>query len=664
MIKKVSLLFTIFLACNITFAQEEENKQKKKADELYEKFAYIDAIKIYEKIAEKGYIDQNILENLGNSYYFNADYPTALKWYDMLFQKAKEEPDNFKPAVEYYYRYAQTLKSVERYDEANEVLKQFVKLSAPDNVIAQKIDNNIDYLKQIRDNSGRLNIKPVSVNTEHSEYGSAYYDNDKVIITASRKPSLFKSASKWTGDGYYDLFATDLEADGDIRREVRFSSDLNSELNESTPIFTKDYNTVYFTRNYNNPLKEKDKKGNEDLKVLLELYKSTRNASGQWQKPRRLPFNIVGYSLAHPALSPDEKYLYFASDIPGTHGKSDIFRVEIKEDGTYGKPENLGEKINTEGRETFPFITDDNILFFASDGLPGLGGLDIFGVKINADGSLGRLQNIGRPGNSPDDDFAFVLNTKTRQGFLSSNRPGGKGKDDIYSFLEITPLIFNCQKVITGIVRDAETKEILTDVKVTLSDKRQNELQKITNQDNGEFAFNKQEVECGDDYVYVRAQKEDYSVAENKVDITKSGDNIRTELFLQRIRKQFTVGDNLAKFFNIEIIYFDFDKSNIRYDAAVDLSKIVEVMKEYPKMKIAIKSHTDSRGSDAYNLALSDRRAKSTLEWMVKQGISRDRLTAKGYGETQLVNGCSNGIPCTEEEHQANRRSEFIITEM
>ena len=204
----------------------------------------------------------------------------------------------------------------------------------------------------------------------------------------------------------------------------------------------------------------------------------------------------------------------------------------------------------------------------------------------------------------------------------------------------------------------------MTDVKVTLSDKRQNELQKITNQDNGEFAFNKQEVECGDDYVYVRAQKEDYSVAENKVDITKSDDNIRTELFLQRIRKQFTVGDNLAKFFNIEIIYFDFDKSNIRYDAAVDLSKIVEVMKEYPKMKIAIKSHTDSRGSDAYNLALSDRRAKSTLEWMVKQGISRDRLTAKGYGETQLVNGCSNGVPCTEEEHQANRRSEFIITEM
>ena len=204
----------------------------------------------------------------------------------------------------------------------------------------------------------------------------------------------------------------------------------------------------------------------------------------------------------------------------------------------------------------------------------------------------------------------------------------------------------------------------MTDVKVTLSDKRQNELQKITNQDNGEFTFNKQEVECGDDYVYVRAQKEDYSVAENKVDIIKSGDNIRTELFLQRIRKQFTVGDNLAKFFNIEIIYFDFDKSNIRYDAAVDLSKIVEVMKEYPKMKIAIKSHTDSRGSDAYNLALSDRRAKSTLEWMVKQGISRDRLTAKGYGETQLVNGCSNGVPCTEEEHQANRRSEFIITEM
>ena len=212
-------------------------------------------------------------------------------------------------------------------------------------------------------------------------------------------------------------------------------------------------------------------------------------------------------------------------------------------------------------------------------------------------------------------------------------------------------------------MKDADTKETLSGALVTLSNGEQKEIIHKTNESNGTFDFGKQPVDCDDTFVFIRAQKEDYAVAEEQVDIRQNGE-VYKEIFLKSIKKKVTVGDDLAKFFNIEIIYFDFDKSNIRPDAAVDLAKIVEVMKEHPTIKIAIKSHTDSRGSDAYNLALSDRRAKSTLEWMVQQGIDRSRLTAKGYGETQLVNGCSNGVPCSEEEHQKNRRSEFIITEM
>lgn len=644
------------------FAVAQE-RQKQEADKLYEKYAYVDAIKIYEKIADKGYVDQDILQNLANSYYFNADYKNALKWYDQLFEKAKQEPNQYKISSEYYYRYAQVLKSQEKYDEAQTVLNQFISMAKSTDRRAQLLEKNKDYLKEIKDNSNRFKLKPVAINTEYSEYGTAFYGDDAVVFTASRKPSFLKKSSSWTGEGYYDLYKTTSKGDT-LKGEDKFSSVLNTKYNESTATFSKDLNTVYFTRNYEVEAGKNDEKAGYDT-YLLKLYKSVKNDSGEWSEPVELPFNKNGYSTAHPALSPDGKYLYFASNMPGTVGKSDIFRVTINQDGSFGEPENLGERVNTESRETFPFVSDDNVLYFSSAGLPGLGGLDIFGVKINEDGSLGKLQNIGRPGNSPDDDFAFVVDSKTKRGFLSSNRLGGKGKDDIYTFVEDPSLVFDCFKVIKGIVKDVDTKEVLSGVQVTLSDKRQKELSSATNQANGEFDFGKHIFDCKDDYVYLRAQKENYSVAEQKVDITnQDSDVVYAEIFLKTTKKPVTVGDDLAKFFNIEIIYFDFDKSNIRPDAAVDLAKVVEVMKEHPTMKIAIKSYTDSRGSDAYNLALSRRRAASTMKWMVQQGISPDRLTAEGFGETHLVNGCSNGVPCTPEEHQLNRRSEFIITQM
>lgn len=666
MIKKITIFSLLFLSFSSIFAQvdnkqkEENEKKAKKANELYSKYAYVDAIKIYERIAEQGYIDQTILENLGNSYYFNADYTNALKWYDQLFKNAQK--DNYNLTAEYYYRYAQTLKSAERYEEASNILKQFLKLTGRDDLRARKLEEHTDYLQVIKDNSGRLTIKPVDINTEYSEYGTAFYGTDAVVFTASRKPSLFREASKWTGEGYYDLFKATLK-DSNLQGEERFSSVLNTPLNESSAVFTKSLDTIYFTRNYQVPQSEEEKRKKVDEKLLLELYRSVKNGD-TWSNPIRLPFNVVGYSVAHPALTPDGKYLYFAADIAGTHGKSDIFRVKINhQKGTYGKPENLGEIINTEGRETFPFISNNNVLFFASDGLPGLGGLDIFAIKIEKDGSLRGLQNIGRPGNTPDDDFAFVLDEQKGMGFLSSNRPGGKGKDDIYFFTQKRPLEFDCYKTVKGVVKDIDTKEVLSGVLLTLSDSEQKEIIHKTNDTNGNFDFGKSQVNCDDTFVFVRAQKENYAVVEEQINIREKGE-IHKEIFLKSIKKNVTVGDDLAKFFGIEIIYFDFDKSNIRSDAEVDLAKIVEVMKEHPNIKIAIKSHTDSRGSDQYNLALSDRRAKSTLEWIVKQGITRSRLTAKGYGETQLVNGCSNDVPCTEEEHQKNRRSEFIITEM
>ena len=342
--------------------------------------------------------------------------------------------------------------------------------------------------------------------------------------------------------------------------------------------------------------------------------------------------------------------------MPGTHGQSDLWKVKINDDGSFGTPENLGTTINTEGKETFPMLTNENELYFASDGHPGLGGLDIFMSRLNADGTFDKPLNIGTPANSPQDDFAYLIDTKTRKGFLSSNRDGGKGFDDIYKFLETRKLI--CEQLLSGIVTDLETGEILPNTKVTLFDDKFNKIKEVMSDDKGFYSFDM--VECGKAY-YVRAEKEIYETKEQKINIAKETGKTELPIQLEKKVKPVAVGDDLAKAFGIKIIYFDLDKWNIRQDAALELEKILDVMKQYPTMKIDVRSHTDSRQTFKYNEKLSDRRAKSTIEWLVKNGIDTSRLNGKGYGETQLVNKCANGVKCSEEEHQANRRSEFII---
>ena len=645
------LNFTLAFLCttSLLFAQHERELQK--ANEMYKNFAYVDAIKIYEKIAKQGYVNQEMLESLGNSYYYKAEYKNALQWYEQLFQEGK-----YKVKPEYYYRYAQTLKSVGDYTQADKMMAKFVELTNANDTRAALFEENKDYQTVIKNNSGRFQLNNASVNTENSEYGTAFYGDKIVFAGATDARKAKRGVSQWTGESFYDLYEAE-HFDQKLGSRKPFSSSINTQFNESTPVFTKDGNTMYFTRNnYVN------RKLGSDIEntILLKILRATKDKNGNWGNIVEVPFNSDQYNVAHPALSPDEKYLYFASDMPGSFGNSDIFRVEILGDNQYGTPENLGNIINTAGRESFPYISKDNVLYYSSDGIPGLGGLDIFAVKFNADGSTSKPVNIGMPGNSADDDFCFVFNSDSKIGFLTSNRPGGKGKDDIYSFHEDKPLLFSCQKNIKGIVKDAKTKAVIADAKVILSDKVMKEVSTDKSKTDGTFTFEK--VNCNDSHYYLRGEKEKYETAE--VNVTVGKDEVVYEILLNPRQVAIEKGMDLAKVFEIKEIKFDYNKANIRPDAAVELTKIVEVMREYPKMKIDIRSHTDSRGSDSYNLKLSDRRAKATLEWMVKQGIERKRLTAKGYGETQLVNGCSNGVPCTEEEHQENRRSEFIVVAM
>ena len=634
---------------SLLFAQPE--KELEKANEMYKNFAYVDAIKVYEKIAQKGYVNQEMLESLGNAYYYNAEYKKALPWYDQLFQEGK-----YKVKPEYYYRYAQALKSMGNYDKADKMMAKFVELTNANDTRAALFEENKDYQTVIKNNSGRFQLNNASINTENSEYGTALYGDKIVFAGATDARKAKRGVSQWTGESFYDLYEAE-HFDQKLGSRKPFSSSINTQFNESTPVFTKDGNTMYFTRNnYVN------RKLGSDIEntILLKILRATKDKNGNWGNIVEVPFNSDQYNVAHPALSPDEKYLYFASDMPGSFGNSDIFRVEILGDNQYGTPENLGNIINTAGRESFPYISKENVLYYSSDGIPGLGGLDIFAVKFNADGSTSKPVNIGMPGNSADDDFCFVFNSDTKVGFLTSNRPGGKGKDDIYSFHEDKPLLFFCEKKIKGVVKDAKTKAIIANAKVVLSDKVMKELDTQQSKNDGTFTFEK--VNCNDTHCYLRGEKQKYETAE--VNVTIGKDEIVYELLLNPREVAIKKGMDLAKVFEIKEIKFDYNKADIRPDAAVELTKIVEVMREYPKMKIDIRSHTDSRGADSYNLKLSDRRAKATLEWIVKQGIDRKRLKAKGYGETRLVNGCSNGVPCTEEEHQENRRSEFIVVAM
>ena len=645
------LTFSVALlsSTSLLFAQPE--KELEKANEMYKNFSYVDAIKIYERIAQKGFVNQEMLQSLGNAYYYNAEYKKALPWYEQLFQEGK-----YKVKPEYYYRYAQTLKSVGDYTQADKMMAKFVELTNANDTRAALFEENKDYQTVIKNNSGRFQLNNASINTENSEYGTALYGDKIVFAGATDARKAKHGVSQWTGESFYDLYEAE-HFDQKLGNRKPFSSSVNTQFNESTPVFTKDGNTMYFTRNnYVN------KKLGSDIEntILLKILRATKDKNGNWGNIVEVPFNSDQYNVAHPALSPDEKYLYFASDMPGSFGNSDIFRVEILGDNQYGTPENLGNIINTAGRESFPYISKDNVLYYSSDGIPGLGGLDIFAAKFNADGSTSKPVNIGMPGNSADDDFCFVFNSDSKIGFLTSNRPGGKGKDDIYSFHEDKPLLFSCQKNIKGIVKDAKTKAVIADAKVILSDKVMKEVSTDQSKTDGTFTFEK--VNCNDSHYYLRGEKEKYETAE--VNVTVGKDEVVYEILLNPRQVAIEKGMDLAKVFEIKEIKFDYNKANIRPDAEVELTKIVEVMREYPKMKIDIRSHTDSRGSDSYNLKLSERRAKATLEWMVKQGIERKRLTAKGYGETQLVNGCSNGVPCTEEEHQENRRSEFIVVAM
>lgn len=627
------------------------------ADKKFERFAFIDAQEIYLEVAEAGYKSENLFKKLGDSYYFNSDLVNAEKWYTELFAL---QPELSK---EYYYRYAQALRSVEKYDEADQLMLQYDELSENEDSRVKRIKKEKNYLELIELQSGKFDIDSTNINSKLSDFAPAFF-GDKLVFASNRETSAaVKRIHEWNNQPYLNLYQVDLDEDLNPEGAPKeFAKELTSKFHEASATFTKDGRTVYFTRNNFTDNKYKE---SEDGINYLKIYKSEFDPFEKvWSKPIELPFNSNEFACAHPALSPDEKQLYFASDRPGTLGMSDIFVVDINHDGSYSEARNLGSEINTEGRETFPFVSDDGLLFFSSNGHVGLGGLDVFVSVIKRNGDYGEVFNLGRPINSSKDDFSFIINSSEQMGFFSSNRDGkgGSGPDNIYKFKQNEDLITECQQYLSGVISKTNSEAGIPDVKVDLFDEKLNFLKSTTTNAKGEYSF---PVECDKRFV-VRVSKEGYLTFE---DLIRSG-NVYEDSFEQNLSleegddlgvTQAGKGDDLRNILQLDPIYFDLDKSNIRQDAEVELQKVIAVLKSYPDMKIDVRSHTDSRAGDAYNKILSEKRAKSTINYIIEKGIAANRVSGKGYGETQLVNHCSNNVECSEEEHALNRRSEFII---
>ncbi|MBT0608349.1 OmpA family protein [Aequorivita echinoideorum] len=640
LVRNIFLLSFVVLTAGSTLAQKGDIR---KANKEFDRFAYIDAREIYLKVVADGYESAEIYERLGDTYYFNSDYTNAAKWYDKLVTKFPDETD-----AEYYYRAAQSLKSLGRYEESNRLLDTY-KAKGGEGLVIKKFEDDPNYLKSIVFKSREFQLAKVKVNSELSDFGPSFYMKDKVVYATAAGAGDGK-VYNWTQQPFLDLYIADVDADGQLSNPTKLGGDINTEYHESSTTFSKDGMTVYFTRNnFLDGKKGRDK--TKDFKTLrLNIYKATKTGENTWSNIVALPFNSKEYSIAHPALSLDEKRLYFSSDMPGTEGMSDLWYVDILGNDSYGEPVNLGPDINTEGKESFPFISDKNNLYFSTDGRSGLGGYDIFVTPLDKDGKPGEITNLGAPTNSAQDDFGFIINEENRVGYVSSNRSGeGSIADDIYLVKEM------CTITIQGVVTDATSGDVIADAEVTLLDENNKLLNKTMSATDGTYNFT---ADCNKQYT-VRGIKDGYNPYEKIIETPSATGVVDVPLPLQRVGP--CPPDDLGCRLNLQPIYFDFDKSNIRKDAEIELAKILAALREYPEIIIHIESHTDSRGNDAYNMQLSERRAQSTLKWLVGKGIDPSRLTAKGYGESQLVNQCSNGVDCTAEEHQLNRRSMFII---
>lgn len=603
-----------------------QNKNTKIADKLFDRFEYVKAVQGYLSLVQRGEADTYVYKQLGDCYYFMNKTVDAEKWYSKVM--TSNDIENI-----YLYRYAQVLKSNKKYEEANKQMMLFSsKLPTDNRGIA--FDKEPDYLSRLNSIDDAFEIQKIEINSDHSDFGGVLYKNTLYFVSSR---NLSNTIYGWNNEPFLDIYQSNYDNDGKFSAPI-LVEELNTKYNEGPVTITKDGNTVYFsTESFNDNLIDKNK-----VKKLnygqVNIFKAT-NVDGKWKSVTPLSINSKNYSTSNPSIDSDGNYLYFSSNMPGSIGGMDIWKVKINSDGTCGEPENLGDKVNTEDDESFPYITDKNILYFSSKGLVGFGGYDIFSIDLNSADSVS--ENLGKPVNSEKDDFAFSFNTEKNVGFLSSNR---EGIDNIYS----AKPIYNGKIIVS--VKNKKDGLVMPGLEILIQDENKTFLDtKLTNE-KGELSYR---VEPNMSYV-VEVHKDGFETKKINVPAIKKG-TVFLDVLLESIDVVVNGGENII----LNPIYFDFNKSSITSKAAKEIDKLVYIMSQNYKINIFVKSHTDSRGPDEYNLNLSNRRAKETVKYVVSKGIDSDRISGKGFGESELKVNC--GDNCTEGDHALNRRSEFII---
>src|SRR6056300_852977 len=606
------------------------------ANSKYNSMSYAEAIALYTNLVADGYGSTQLFENLGNSYYLQSNYALAKVSYDSLFKRTKDVSKST------YYRYINVLRSAKEDKKADKLYATLLK-KYPQEKRDAAITSRL-FLSPEELPVSLIALKNSKINSPYSDYKVSYLGEDKIVYSSSKETKSFLSTkSIWNNEAYTNLYESSIDGDS-LRGDVeKLKGSVNKFYNESSAVFTKDGKTMYFTRN-NHLAKQVRTDSLEN--VLLKIYKAKYNGK-RWVDIEELPFNSNQYNCAHPALSPDEDYLYFSSDMPGTKGESDLYRVSII-DNTYGTPENLGAQINTLGRDTFPFITSDNVLIFSSDYRKGQGGLDLYYTDLKSTNK--RVYTFSAPINSSFDDFGLVYKVSEGTGFMSSNRKEDNvGSDDIYALSGLTiPKLED----LTVMIKSKKGNDVIGNTSVSLSNENNNILGSIA-AINNQVSLN--DLDLSKTYI-LEVNNENYQPYTSSLKF--KGTNTTTIYLTEKAPPPAPV--DLQELLKLENIYFDFDKHAIRSDAAIELAKIVEILNRYPVINLEILGHTDLRGPAAYNERLSLQRAISVKQWLVDKGISSDRITTLGYGEKRPINDCATK-KCTKEQHDQNRRTEFLI---
>lgn len=630
-----------FLLPTRSFSQKLTTKL---ADKSFEEFAFVEAIGLYEYAYEKDTTDNYVVKRLAESNRNIGNTEEVEKWLKKLIDRHVEQPEDI-------FNYSQALKSNGKYLLAEQWLKEYADLRPEDGRVNIQV-SLLEYIKFLMRDSTNYEILNTSTNTIGSDMGPAFY-KDRLVFSSTSIGEKGGATYKWNELPYLKMHSAQIGPYGDLNSVQSFAPKLKTAYHDGPVSIDPKKEVIYFTRN--NYVKGKTSKSRDGV-VNLKIFIGKKE-NDEWKLTGPFPYNSNEYSVGHPSIYKDGSVLYFASDMPGGYGKSDIY-FSVFSNGQWSKPFNLGPKINTEGNEFFPFISNDGVLYFASDGHGGLGGLDIY-FSVPERGVFSSIENMGYPVNSSKDDFGLALDSTGVKGYFASNRPGGKGDDDLY-FMKIKHI----PVIIRGVVKDRDTKDVLADAKISVINEAGNTIATSVTPIDGQFEF---EVNKGQQYT-INVTKEFYT--ENEVVIVtaslRPNDEAFSEIFLeQKIEVDNSPAPKIMEeeegealqVIELEYINYELDKSDIRPDAAAILDKLIGLLKEFPDLEIRIESHTDSRGSDDYNMLLSKKRAKAAFDYVVSKGIDPNRLLYHGYGETRLLNKCANGVECTEEQHEVNRRS-------